>query len=436
MGKAGKWAAGTCAAALVGAGVGSAAPAQAAAYDLVVTDVRPVVPGVQATGSEVAFQATIKNQGTAPTPGGTVHGVAFAVGGQTVTWNDVDSRSLAPGASRTLTATWGGAGKSTWTAGEGRFTLRAWVDDVDRIRGEANEGNNTRTTTISATPVKPVTDLTVRPAIDQATFEQTHAKTVKASWTVPAGQPAGVKYTVVEHSTRDYATCSAPTATKGTTTATSMTFDIEAGLDCYSHASDNEVDYTVVATAASGRPAVTSAYSAKCRAFHNYEAYGHGRETWDLGCESASALHDFVDPVWAVIDAGSPVPQGAWEKDHGFTGGQPHTASFPGLTPEQTTSRWGWTRYDAPVDPSFTGGQWKVRLTFVEPTFTRAGQRVFDVKVNGQVVAKDLDIFAKVGRGKPYVIETTIPQPGKTVQIVPTKKVDNPIVAGIEVMVF
>src|SRR5262245_19652663 len=109
--------------------------------DLIVTDVS-WLPANPAAGQAVTFSATIKNQGTAPTPSGVIHGVLFSVDGTPVTWSDNSTASLAPGASRTVTANGGPSGSSTWTATAGTHTILANVDDVNRI-AESNEINNT-----------------------------------------------------------------------------------------------------------------------------------------------------------------------------------------------------------------------------------------------------------------------------------------------------
>src|SRR5262245_52607951 len=109
--------------------------------DLIVTDVS-WSPANPATGNAVTFSATIKNQGTAPTPSGVIHGVLFSVDGTPVTWSDNSTASLDPGASRTVTANGGPSGSSTWTATVGTHTIVANVDDINRI-AESSESNNT-----------------------------------------------------------------------------------------------------------------------------------------------------------------------------------------------------------------------------------------------------------------------------------------------------
>src|SRR5260370_35320495 len=92
--------------------------------------------------SQVACRATVKSQGTAPTPSGVVLGVGFSIdGGPNVTWSSGYTTALAPGASVTLAADGGPTGQSTWTATAGPHTLTATADDVNRFP-ESNEGNN------------------------------------------------------------------------------------------------------------------------------------------------------------------------------------------------------------------------------------------------------------------------------------------------------
>lgn len=124
-----------------------AAPAQAAALpNLVVTGITWTTSAgstTPTTGAPVTFSATIKNTGSAATPKGVIHGVQFRVDGNMVTWADASTASLAPGQSRTVTATGGPAGSSTWAATDGSHRINAMVDDAKRIT-ESQEHDNTR----------------------------------------------------------------------------------------------------------------------------------------------------------------------------------------------------------------------------------------------------------------------------------------------------
>lgn len=403
-----------------------AGPAHAAGSpDLVVTAVSPVMPGTQATGSDVVFKATIKNQGTAATAAGTVLGVAFAVNGRTMSWSDTSTASLAPGASRTVTANSGPDGDATWTATTGSYTLRARVDDVRRV-AESNESNNDRTASLAATPVKAPTDVTARPAVDQDTFDLAHARTVRVSWSIPSGQPVGVRYTVTEHPVyEDGGWCGTQLdADVATSFSTTATFDMTTGRDCPNHADGYRDTYSVRAVPPAGAATASSGRTGECTWWRdNYTQFTE--YSFDCG---GVLLYDSLTGG-SHIDAGADQDSPGWEKDQGFTGGSTYTSSASNLYPPLTTSRWGFTKYTLHTAP----GTHYVAIRMVEPTFKAAGKRVFDLRVNGELVAEDLDIFAEVGRNQEHVIWTEVEAPDGVIEVVPTKKVDNPIVAAISV---
>jgi hypothetical protein len=116
----------------------SATPS-AGAPDLIVTAVS-WSPASPAAGQAVTFNATVRNQGGAPTPAGTIIGVSWAVDGGYFNYSDTNSQSLAAGASITLYPT-GPGGSTTWNAIAGAHAISAFVDDINRI-AENNEGNN------------------------------------------------------------------------------------------------------------------------------------------------------------------------------------------------------------------------------------------------------------------------------------------------------
>lgn len=115
--------------------------------DLIVTAIT-WSPASPVAGEAVTFTATIKNQGTGPSPGGIIHGVSFWVDGAQVNWSDTSTTSLAAGATRALTANSGPTGSSTWTATTGTHSIRAFVDDVNRI-AESDENNNNFTNSMT-----------------------------------------------------------------------------------------------------------------------------------------------------------------------------------------------------------------------------------------------------------------------------------------------
>uniref|UniRef100_UPI000B293025 CARDB domain-containing protein n=1 Tax=Methanoculleus chikugoensis TaxID=118126 RepID=UPI000B293025 len=126
-------------------------PAPSGKPDLVVTDIAWTPANPASGGDAVTLKATIKNQATPPTPAGTRHGVLFTfddgAAGAGGVWSDAHTASIAPGSWVTVTANGGSAG-ATWTAVEGTHTVKATVDDVNRI-AESNEANNVRTEQIA-----------------------------------------------------------------------------------------------------------------------------------------------------------------------------------------------------------------------------------------------------------------------------------------------
>ena len=180
--------------------------------DLVVTDIS-WDPASPAPGDAVTLKATIKNQGDAVTPAGVKHGVLFTfddgAAGPGV-WSDTHTASIAPGAWVTVTANGGSAG-ATWKAVAGTHTVRAHVDDVNRI-AESDENNNVMTkqiavtgaTTPTPTPTTPVpsgkpdlvvTDISWDPASPAPGSAVTLKATIKNQGDAPT--PAGVKHGVL-----------------------------------------------------------------------------------------------------------------------------------------------------------------------------------------------------------------------------------------------
>ena len=190
-------------------------PAPSGKPDLVVTDLS-WAPASPVAGDAVTLKATIKNQGDAPTPAGVTHGVLFTfddgAAGPGV-WSDSHTASIAPGAWVTLTASGGSAG-ATWKAVEGTHTVKAHVDDVNRI-AESSDANNVRTEQIAVskavsgstptpTPTMPapsgkpdlvVTDLSWTPANPATGDAVTLKATIKNQGT--AATPAGTKHGVL-----------------------------------------------------------------------------------------------------------------------------------------------------------------------------------------------------------------------------------------------
>ncbi len=96
------------------------------------------------------------------------------------------------------------------------------------------------------------------------------------------------------------------------------------------------------------------------------------------------------------------------------------------------------------VGPSFSytvpnlapGGTYTVRLHFAETYWTSAGQRVFNVSLNGQQVLSNFDIFAAAGAANKAVVEqfTVTASSSGTITLQFTAVKDNAQINGIEIL--
>jgi hypothetical protein len=88
-------------------------------------------------------------------------------------------------------------------------------------------------------------------------------------------------------------------------------------------------------------------------------------------------------------------------------------------------------RYIVPVPQQ---GAYTVKLHFAEIYYTKKGERVFDVVVNGKVVAAKLDIVDRVGPNTALIVPFTTKISGTsvTIELVPIR--ENPKICAIEVL--
>jgi fibronectin type 3 domain-containing protein len=145
--------------------------------------------------------------------------------------------------------------------------------------------------------------------------------------------------------------------------------------------------------------------------------------------------------VWAV-DAGG-AAAGAFQSDTGFTGGATYqttaaidtsAVSSPAPQAVYQSERYGNFSYKA---TGFTAGaSYTVRLHFAEVYFTSAGQRVFNVTINGNQVLTNFDIFADAGAKNKATVKTfttTVDATG-AITISFTSVKNNAKVSGIEIL--
>lgn len=124
-----------------------------------------------------------------------------------------------------------------------------------------------------------------------------------------------------------------------------------------------------------------------------------------------------------------------WESDRYFTGGQTYsTTARIGGTANPTlyqTERYGSMSYHVPVPAS---GTYTVRVHLAEIYFSAVGRRAFDVKAEGGYVARGVDVWAKVGKNKGYVLEAPVAVRDGTLDVDFVSVVENPKLSGLEVL--
>src|SRR5207237_10861949 len=108
--------------------------------DVVVTALNWTPAGTLYAPTNVVFRATVLNQGSASTPGGTTLGVGFLVDGTQVSWSGGYSSALAPGSSIVLTADGGPTGINYSPATAGSHVITVNGADINRFP-EGNEYN-------------------------------------------------------------------------------------------------------------------------------------------------------------------------------------------------------------------------------------------------------------------------------------------------------
>lgn len=143
------------------------------------------------------------------------------------------------------------------------------------------------------------------------------------------------------------------------------------------------------------------------------------RDAYDAlryGCDGLMGIHWRTRALGPNVSALAQAAwdQGAWAAAYksaasaaepirtaGPVGG--NIASFPNNPIADTTEaplyqtvRYNLSVYHLPA----TNGSCKVTLKFCEPHYNAAGARMFDVKLQGRTVLKNLDIFAKVGKNR------------------------------------
>lgn len=119
-----------------------------------------------------------------------------------------------------------------------------------------------------------------------------------------------------------------------------------------------------------------------------------------------------------------------WQADQYFAGGNAYvTTALPTCLGIYASERYGNFNYKIPV----SNGTHNVILQFAEIYFTSAGQRVFNVNINGQQVLSNLDIYALVGFGNPLHYTFPVNVTNGTIEVDFIPVVENPKLSGISV---
>jgi hypothetical protein len=122
-----------------------------------------------------------------------------------------------------------------------------------------------------------------------------------------------------------------------------------------------------------------------------------------------------------------------YQGDSGFSGGNFYstTAAITGTTDDRLyqSERYGNFSYKIPVDD----GDYLVTLKFAEIYWTKVGQRVFNVSIEGKAVLNNLDLVAKVGPKAAYDVTFPITVTDGLLSIGFKSVVNNAKVSAIEI---
>jgi hypothetical protein len=153
-----------------------------------------------------------------------------------------------------------------------------------------------------------------------------------------------------------------------------------------------------------------------------------------------SQLYNAAAPVVAV-NAGGPAT-GAYLTDGFFTGGGTasvtnaiNTSGVINPAPQSVYQTWRYGNFTYTMPNLTPGRTYTVRLDFSENVATAAGQRVFDVGINGTQVLTNFDIFATAGGAFTALTEqfTAVANSSGQIVIQFTTVVGNARVSGIEI---
>ena len=77
--------------------------------------------------------------------------------------------------------------------------------------------------------------------------------------------------------------------------------------------------------------------------------------------------------------------------------------------------------------------QYDVTLMFAEKYFSESGKRIFDVTIEGEQVAENIDIYSATGKNSAYDITSTIKVEDELLEIILSPQIDRVVLSGIKV---
>jgi hypothetical protein len=124
-----------------------------------------------------------------------------------------------------------------------------------------------------------------------------------------------------------------------------------------------------------------------------------------------------------------------WSADNGFSAGSTF-ATGSAITGTADPTLYQTERYGKTFQYLFTvpSGSYNVKLKYAEIFFTGAGQRVFNVTINGAAVETNFDIFAAAGAPNKAIDQTFTVSSTGTITIQFTAVVDNAKISAIEIV--
>ena len=193
----------------------------------------------------------------------------------------------------------------------------------------------------------------------------------------------------------------------------------------------------------SGRDFAFSASGIRFVRFSNLMNYGPD-SPGGLSFDGLGAIRFFATPTQAIaIASGSATGAASFQPDTSVVGGAAYETTSPidtsGVSdpaPQSVyqTERYGNFTYS--LSNLVPGGSSTIRLHFAEIFWNTAGQRLFNVAINGDQVLTNFDVFAAAGGKNRAIIKqfnATADSRG-TITIVFSSLKDNAKVSGIEIM--